>query len=188
MKLKSSVNNLDNRFSIIQNEFDEIIDLLKEKIEAHNIFKNKSNQDSFIKEFDNSNNEIYKKIGELNSIRKKNTELGKNIIKNQIKTVQDIKNSALNSDDVSKIIHDLNLFKDKLDHDIKKMDNINYHHLGITMVGFFLALWPFYNVLAIGLGGYLIYSSDIRGKISGMGIITLVTIMLLYTRVILWFY
>ena len=188
MKEKSPTVELDRRLSIIRNEFDEVIDVLKEKIQSQQVFQNPDHQDQFIKEINNSSVQVLEKLKELDSIRKKGTELGRNIINNQIESIQNVKNSALNSNDVPKIIHELNIFRDKLDHNYKQMDNINYHHVGITMVGFFLAIFPFYNVLSIALGGYLIYSSDFQGKISGIGMISLAAFMLIVTRIFLWYY
>jgi len=185
MKEKSPSVDLDSRLAIIRDEFDEVIEVLKEKVQSQHAFQNNDNQVQFLKEIDNQSVQVLENLKKLDSSRKKRTELGKNIINNQIKTVQDVKNSTLNSNDVPKIIHELNLFQDKLAHNCKRVDNINFHHVGITMVGFFLAIFPFYNVLSIGLGGYLIYSSDYRGKISGIGIISLVIFMLIYTRLTL---
>ncbi len=185
MKNQTSSVDVESVLEIIQNEYDEVIDVLKEKIQVGNVIKNIEHKNQFLEKFQENHMRVKKILKHIEGIRKRKTELARNIIKNQLESIQSIKNSALNSDDISKIIHELNAFKDKVEYDDKRIDNINYHHLGITMVGFFLAFFPFYNILAIGLGGYLLYSSDFRGKISGIGIISLTAILLIITRVLL---
>ncbi len=69
-------------------------------------------------------------------------------------------------------IYDLFDHFDLLSNKIKK---IPYNHAGITIVGFGIIIFPFYNLISLALGGYLLYSSDYRGKIAG-GLMILVLI------------
>jgi len=183
LNLKSA--DLDERLELIQNEHDEVINLLKEKSQNGNALSNKEYVSEILKDLEHLNAQAKDNLNKMNSNRKKNTELGHNIINNQLKMIQSLKNNTLHSEDISTLIHDLNSFHDKLAYNLKKLGNINYHHWGITFAGLFLAWVPYYNVLSIALGGYLIYSSDYRGKISGIIIIIITLFMLLTTRLLL---
>ena len=186
MKLFNSKSaNLDERLNIIQNEHDEVITLLKDKSENSNVLSNQDNLKDLLVYLEELEIKAKDNLQKLNSNRKKNTELGRNIISNQLKMIQKLKNNSVHSDDVPVLIHDLNTFHDKLAYNLKKMSNINYHHSGITFTGIFLSFVPYYNLLSIALGGYLIYSSDYRGKVSGVIIIILTLFMLLTTRLLL---
>ncbi|NHI93480.1 MAG: hypothetical protein EAX96_13415 [Candidatus Lokiarchaeota archaeon] len=186
MKLfKKKFSNIDPRFEIIWNEYEELINLIKEKIIICDLFSNKENLNEFIIFLDEFKILIKENLHKLNSNRKKNTELGKNLVDNHLRIIQDLKNTAFHSNDISTLVHSLHLSQDKLMFNFKKMDNINYHHWGITFTGIFLAWVPYYNLLSIGLGGYLLYSSDFRGKISGFIIISLTIFMLITSRLLL---
>ncbi len=48
-----------------------------------------------------------------------------------------------------------------------KVKIIPYNHGGITIMGFGIIFIPFYNIIALAIGGYLLYVGDSRSKTFG---------------------
>ena len=62
---------------------------------------------------------------------------------------------------------EINDLFDDIDLIYDKVRTIQYKHGGITIMGFGIIFIPFYNIIALAIGGYLLYVGDSRSRMLG---------------------
>ncbi|MHA1250592.1 MAG: hypothetical protein ACTSRP_11430 [Candidatus Helarchaeota archaeon] len=167
---------------IIDKNISESIKNLEQKFINQEYFKNPEVKDKFLNELNSKRDRFKVQLKKLDKKRKKNTDIGRRILLNMVDDSNKLKVLVKNSNDISEIVHNIDIFQDKLSLNIEKVKHIRYKHAGITFTGLFLTILPYYNLLSIALGGYLLYSSDYRSKVSGSIILAIAIFMLLVYR------
>ncbi|MHA1144177.1 MAG: hypothetical protein ACTSRW_05515 [Candidatus Helarchaeota archaeon] len=170
---------------LIDEANDQIFANLEKKIVEIGLFEKESSANQFLTELKDKKMQIKEKIRDLDGKKKKNTDLGRSIIKDRMNEILKIKNHVSFSDDVTTALHDIDDFQDSLEESAKKISSISYHYLILTLVGFFASILPYFNLLSFGIGGYLLYSRDLRGKVFGILIIANAIFNLLFAQLLL---
>lgn len=99
--------------------------------------------------------------------KKLQTDSGKIYYSELIMRLTKLKRDSRATTDFNKIWVEIFDVLDYVELVLNKIKKIPYNHAGITIMGFGIILIPFYNLISIALGGYLLYCSDYRGKIAG---------------------
>jgi len=169
--MESNIKN--HKYIELKNLYNEILKNIKIQINKIDNNELKEKNSAILNIYLERKNKIIAKFLKIINNRKIKTELGKLYYQNLLDKTLTLKNE-------SKEISNFNQFWANFEHYIYDIDlilnrvkKIPYSHIGISIMGYGLVIIPFYNLLTLAIGAYLLYSSDYRGRINGILMIIL---------------
>ncbi|MHC1590860.1 MAG: hypothetical protein ACXQS8_02140 [Candidatus Helarchaeales archaeon] len=176
---------MKNPIQVISNTADQIFMTVENRVKKEGLFSNPDNEAAWLGELEEKKRIFNEKISVLNKCRKKNTSEGRHLIQALMTRMLDMQNQARHSNDIVPILHELDVFQDELEITRKEINNVAYNHVILTLVGFFVSILPYFNLLSFGIGAYLMFARDFRAKIMGIAVISYTLFNLIFAQLIL---